>query len=98
MDDLQPLQPRPKLHGWLTARGMGGTDLAKRWGMTPQGASRYLLPFGNQRRITPTEDQIADVLAWTAGEVAVSDWYPARLSRNPLPASVGHIPHEGEAV
>lgn len=92
MEDAQPLKPRPKLHGWLTARGMGGTDLAKRWGITPQGASRYLLPFGNARRITPTEEQIADVLTWTAGEVAVADWYPTSLSRSPLPASIGELP------
>lgn len=97
MDDTPTLQPRPKLHGWLSARGMGGSDLARRWGITPQGASRYLLPFGNERRITPTEAQIADVLSWTSGEVAVSDWYPQHLSRTPLPVSTGVLPVD-EAV
>lgn len=92
MNDTPPLQPRPKLHGWLAARGMGGTDLARRWGITPQGASRYLLPFGNLRRIVPTEEQIGDILAWTQGEVGAADWYRPELSRNPLPASIGVVP------
>lgn len=91
MDDTPPLQPRPKLHGWLAARGMGGIDLSRRWQITPQGASRYLLAFGNPRRIVPTEDQIADILAWTQGEVGAADWYPPELSRAPMPASIGVV-------
>lgn len=95
MDDLPPLQKRPGLHGWLTARRMGVTDLAKRWGMSPQAASRYLLPFGHSRRVIPDEARIADVLEWTRGEIGARDWYPAELSAGPLPASIGRIPAAG---
>jgi hypothetical protein len=91
MTQTPPLRPRPKLHGWLAARGLGGTDLAQRWGITPQGASRFLLPFGNVRRIVPDENRIADVLEWTSGEVGAADWYPAELTRMPMPASVGNL-------
>lgn len=98
MDDTPPLQPRPKLHGWLAARGMRQTDLAARWNITPQGVSRYLLPFGNPRRIVPTEAQIADVLRWTQGEVGAADWYPPELSRNPMPASIGSAPKAAAAA
>lgn len=90
MADTPPLQPRPKMHGWLAARGLGATFLGERWGITPQGASRYLLPFDNARRIVPVEHLIADALALTAGEVGSQDWYPPELSaRVPLPASIG---------
>jgi len=92
MADTPPLQPRPKMHGWLTARGMGVNDLASRWRITPQGASRYLLPFSNPRRIIPDEDRMADALEWTKGEIGAADWYPGELTANPLPASIGVIP------
>lgn len=92
MDDLPPLQCRPTLHAWLIARRMGVTDLAKRWAITPQGASRYLLPFGHTRRIIPTEVQIADVLDWTRGEITARDWYAPELSGGTLPASIGTLP------
>lgn len=88
-----PLKTRPKMDRWLRDRGLGATDLGKRWGLTPQGASRYLLPFGDPRRIVPNEDRLADALAWTAGEVVVADWYDPVLSGAPLPASIGDIPH-----
>lgn len=92
MTDPLSLKPRPKMDRWLRDRGLGASALGARWGITPQGASRYLLPFGNERRITPNEKQIADVLAWTAGEVGAADWYPAELAGGPLPASIGQLP------
>jgi len=89
MTDPLPLKPRPKMDRWLRDRGLGASALGERWKITPQGASRYLLPFGHERRITPSEKQIADALAWTGGEVVAADWYPAELSGAPLPASIG---------
>lgn len=81
------------MHGWLAARGLGPTFLGDRWGITPQGASRYLLPFDNPRRIVPAEHLIADALALTDGEVGSQDWYPPELSaRLPLVASIGEVP------
>lgn len=97
MEDTPPLQPRPKLHGWLAARGHGPTYLARRWKITPQGASRYLLPFDNARRIVPNEAQIADVLDLTQGEIGAADWYRPELSRNPMPASIGDLPRAAGA-
>lgn len=85
MDTAPPLKPRPKLYAWLRDRGLGIGDLGRRWNITPQGASRYLLPFSNASRAIPDEGRIADVLAWTAGEVGVADWYPAALSAAPAP-------------
>lgn len=98
MNPTPPPQPRPKLHGWLVARRMGATDLARRWGITPQGASRYLLPFGDPRRIIPGEDKIADVLELTQGEVGAGDWYPPELTAAPLPVSVGEIRPAGAGL
>lgn len=91
MNDVPPLMRRPTLHSWLGARRMGVTDLAKRWKMTPQGASRYLLAFGHTRRIIPNEAQIADVLEWTRGEIDARDWYAPELTSRPLPASIGSV-------
>lgn len=98
MNQTPPVQFRPKLHGWLVARRMGASDLARRWAMTPQAARKYLLPFGDGARIIPNEGKIADVLQWTAGEVGAADWYPPELSRNPLPASIGDPPRAAGAV
>lgn len=93
MTDTPTLKLRPKLDRWLRDRGLGAPDLARRWGMTPQGASRYLLPFGDPRRVIPGEDRIADVFAWTGGEVVAADWYDPALSGAPRYASVGDISH-----
>ena len=93
MTDQLTLQPRPKMDRWLRDRGQGATALGERWGITPQGASRYLLPFGHPQRITPSEERIADAFSWTRGEVVAADWYPAALSGALLPASIGDIPH-----
>lgn len=93
MTDQPNLRPRPKMDRWLRDRGLGASDLGARWGITPQGASRYLLAFENERRIIPNEKQIADLLLWTCGEVGAADWYPAELAGGPLPASVGIVPH-----
>lgn len=92
---MQPdpeLKPRPKLDRWLRDRGLGARALGERWGITPQGASRYLLPFGHQNRIVPNERQISDVFDWTRGEVVAADWFPAELSGAPVAASVGRVP------
>ena len=91
MTDQLPLRPRPKMHRWLTDRGLGATALGQRWGITPQGASRYLLPFDDGRRIIPGPDKIEDALRWTQGEVGAADWYPSHLSGGPLPASIGSV-------
>ena len=91
MTEQPTFKPRPKMDRWLRDRGMGTRHLGERWGITPQGASRYLLAFGDRRRIVPDEDKIADALEWTRGEVVAADWYPAELSGAPLPASVGSL-------
>lgn len=91
MTEQPLLRPRPKMDRWLRDRGLGTRHLGERWGITPQGASRYLLPFGDERRIVPGEDKIADVLEWTCGEVGAADWYPPELAGGPLPASVGNL-------
>lgn len=78
MSDLT-LKLRPDLDRWLRDRGLGVSALAERWRITPQGASRYLLPFEHPRRIVPTEAQMADVLDWTGGEVTAAHWYPPHL-------------------
>lgn len=88
-----PLQLRPKLDRWLRDRGLGPAALGERWGITPQGASRYLLPFTHPQRIIPNEARMADALAWTRGEVVAADWYSPELSGVPLPASIGDISH-----
>lgn len=93
MTAFPAFKPRPKMDRWLRDRGLGASALGDRWGISPQGASRYLLPFGHHRRIVPNETQIADALAWTAGEVVAADWYPAELSGAPLPASIGPLSH-----
>lgn len=93
MTETPTLQPRPKMDRWLRDRGLGATDLGKRWGLTPQGASRYLLPFGHPQRIIPNEERLADALAWTRGEVVVADWYDPQLSGAPRPATVGDLTH-----
>ena len=81
MTDQPPLKLRPKLDRWLRDRGLSASALAQRWSLTPQGAARYLLPFSDPRRIIPSEERIADALAWTDGEVTVADWYAPELSR-----------------
>lgn len=91
MTDQPLLRPRPKMDRWLRDHGLGTRHLSERWGISPQGASRYLLPFGDKRRIVPAEDKIADALEWTRGEVTAADWYPAQLSGAPVPASVGML-------
>lgn len=91
MTDRLTLQPRPKMDRWLRDRGLGATALGERWGITPQGASRYLLPFGHPQRIIPNEGRIADAVDWTRGEVVAADWYAAELSGAPLPASIGDL-------
>jgi hypothetical protein len=96
MSDIPPLKPRPKLHSWLHARGLGPTWLAERWKISPQAASRYLLPFAHDRRVIPSEVQMGDVLDFTDGEVGAADWYPAALTRNPMPASIGALPETGQ--
>lgn len=80
MSPAPPLKPRPRLYAWLRDRGLGVADLGRRWQITPQGASRYLLPFSNPKRAIPDEERMADALAWTDGEIGVSGWYPAELS------------------
>ncbi len=97
MTDQPTLKPRPKMDRWLRDRGLGAKALGQRWGISPQGASRYLLPFGNPRRIQPTEAQIADAFTWTRGDVVAADWFPAELSGAPLPASIGQLP-EGASL
>lgn len=97
MTDQPTLKPRPKMDRWLRDRGLGATALGQRWGISPQGASRYLLPFGHKRRIVPTEDQIADAVSWSRGEVVAADWYPPELSGAPLPASIGVLPDGAQA-
>lgn len=91
MTETPTLQPRPKMDRWLRDRGLGATDLGKRWGLTPQGASRYLLPFGHPQRIIPNEERLADAVTWTRGEVVVADWYDPELSGAPRAASVGDL-------
>lgn len=91
MTPVPSLKPRPKLDRWLRDRGLGAGALGERWGITRQGASRYLLPFGHVSRIVPNERQIADCFDWTLGEVVAADWYPAQLSGAPLSATVGDI-------
>lgn len=73
---------------------MGAVDLARRWQITPQAASRYLLPFEHRKRSKPNEERMADVLAWTGGEVTAADWFSPQLSGVPLPASIGHLARE----
>lgn len=91
MTETPTLKLRPKLDRWLRDRGLNASDLGARWGITPQGASRYLLPFGDPKRVIPGEDRIADVLAWTRGDVVAADWYDPALSGAPLPASIGDV-------
>ena len=91
MTTTPPLKLRPKLHRWLSDRGLGARALGERWGITPQGASRYLLPFANPKRVIPSEAQIGDILDWTGCEVVAADWYPPQLSGAPLAASIGQI-------
>jgi hypothetical protein len=89
-----PLKTRPKMDRWLRDRGLGAMALGERWGISRQAASRYLLPFGHPKRIIPKEDQIADAISWTRGEVVAADWYPPELSGRPLPASIGDLEPE----
>ncbi len=92
MDNTPPVQLRPKLHGWLVARKLGASDLARRWGMSPQAARKYLLPFGDEDRIVPSELKIADILSWTRGEIGAADWYPPELTvQTMLVASPEHV-------
>lgn len=91
MTDHPPLKLRPKLHRWLADRGLGARALGERWGITPQGASRYLLPFDHPKRIIPNETLIGDALIWTLGEVGAGDWYPSNLAGGPLTGSTGYV-------
>ncbi|ADK99406.1 hypothetical protein [Brevundimonas subvibrioides] len=90
MTDQPTLKLRPKLHRWLADRGLGARALAERWSITPQGASRYLLPFDHPKRIVPSEALIGDVLNWTLGEIGAADWYPVALAGGPLRGSTGY--------
>lgn len=91
MTETPALKLRPKLDRWLRDRGLGATDLGNRWGITPQGASRYLLPFGDPKRVIPNEERMADAFSWTRGEVVAADWHDPALSGAPLPASIGDV-------
>ncbi|WP_287011307.1 hypothetical protein [Brevundimonas sp.] len=83
MTVISPIRLRPGLDRWLRDRGLGAVDLGKRWGITTQGASRYLLPFDHARRVIPTPTQMADIVSWTAGEITAADFYPPHLNGRP---------------
>ena len=79
MSDPTRLKLRPKMDRWLRDRGLGPSFLGARWKITPQGASRYLLPFDNPRRIVPNQAQMEDAAELTEGDVLAADWFPPHL-------------------
>ena len=80
MTTSPPLKLRPKMDRWLRDRGWGAAALGTRWSITPQGASKYLLPFSDPRRVVPSEERMADALEWTGGEITAADWFHPDLS------------------
>lgn len=80
---------RPAFARWIWERDLDLREVGEAIGCSYEHVRRMCLPFADKARKVPTDETLLrNIVAYTAGEIGVGDFYPADL-RPALPERGG---------
>ena len=95
MDHRPTPDARPRLYRWLFERGLSTADAARELDCSRQTVRNITQPFGDERRVKPSDALLEKIVVWTAGAITAADFYPPHL-RPDAPAAPASAPAEME--